>query len=70
MVLSVRTVNAAKSALGIASKRLVAEGRVCSLWMLAGDVAKQPAGELIAEFGERFEGGSVRGGGCGVGAPR
>jgi hypothetical protein len=54
--LSVRTVNAAKSALGIASKRLVADGRVCSLWMLAGDVAKEPAGELIAEFGERFEG--------------
>jgi len=54
--LSVRTVNAAKAALGIASKRLVAEGRVCSLWMLPGDVAKEPAGELIAEFGERFEG--------------
>jgi hypothetical protein len=59
--LSVRTVNAAKSALGIASKRLVAEGRVCSLWMLAGDVAEEPAGELIAEFGERFEGDPLRG---------
>jgi hypothetical protein len=59
--LSVRTVNAAKAALGIASKRLVADGRVCSLWMLAGDVAKEPAGELIADFGERFEGTRLRG---------
>jgi len=35
--------------------QLVAEGRVCSLWMLPGDVAKEPAGELIADFGDRFE---------------
>jgi hypothetical protein len=44
--LSVRTVNAAKSALGIASTRLVADGRVCSLWMLAGEVAKEPGGGI------------------------
>jgi hypothetical protein len=57
--LLVRTVNAAKSALGIASKLLVADGRVCSLWMPAGDVAKEPGGGLIAECGEQFEEGSA-----------